>query len=245
METSLDFSVSGEDFFGVGDAVQCRYRGRSKFYPGVIAGAHDDGTYDINYDDGEQEMHVLAAFVKGREFPVGTKVDSRYRGHSKFYPAVVAAHHDDGTYDIDYDDGEHEANVSAEFIRHRTVLITAEQLVAATDDAPPVFSVGARVDTRYRGRSKYYPGAVAAVHDDGTYDIDYDDGEQEKHVVPELIRAQKEPASPGKNKSDVPAAATAPSFAIGARVDTRYRGKSNLYPGVVAADQEDGTYDIE
>ena len=43
------------------------------------------------------------------------------------------------------------------------------------------------MEARYKGRSKYYPGEIVRVRSDGTYDIDYDDGEKETRVGSDLI----------------------------------------------------------
>ena len=40
--------------------VEARYRGKSKYYPGVISRVRLNGTVDINYDDGEKELGVKA-----------------------------------------------------------------------------------------------------------------------------------------------------------------------------------------
>ena len=34
------------------------YRGRGRWYPGVIGRERANGTFDINYDDGEKELGV-------------------------------------------------------------------------------------------------------------------------------------------------------------------------------------------
>ena len=52
---------------------------------------------------------------KGR-LRVGSKVKARYRGKSKFYPGVISRDRGDGTFDIDYDDGEHETRVREDLI---------------------------------------------------------------------------------------------------------------------------------
>ena len=41
----------------------------------------------------------------------------------------------------------------------------------------PRFKEGMRVKSRYRGRSKEYPGTISKAHPDGTFDVDYDDPE--------------------------------------------------------------------
>lgn len=52
------------------------------------------------------------------------------------------------------------------------------------------FRVGARVEARYRGGGKYYPGKISRVRLDGTFDVEYDDGERETHIVKHLIRVR-------------------------------------------------------
>ena len=34
--------------------VECRYGGNDEYFPGVIVNVHVDGTYDVDYDDGDQ-----------------------------------------------------------------------------------------------------------------------------------------------------------------------------------------------
>lgn len=34
---------------------------------------------------------------------------------------------------------------------------------------------GMRVEARYRGKTRYYPGVIKRANRDGTFDIDYDD----------------------------------------------------------------------
>ena len=54
-----------------------------------------------------------------------------------------------------------------------------------------VYHVGDRVDGFYqgfRGPQLFFPGHITAVHLDGTYDIEYDDGDKETHVAAGFIR---------------------------------------------------------
>jgi hypothetical protein len=48
--------------------------------------------------------------------------------------------------------------------------------------------VGSLVEADYRGKGKYYSGKISRVRLNGTYDIDYDDGEKEMMVAKELIK---------------------------------------------------------
>ena len=82
-----------------------------------------------------------------------------------------------GTYDIRYDDGDEERNVSAYKIRRKAGAAASTKL-----------REGDAVEARYRGREKYYKGKISRDRMDGTYDINYDDGEKELRVEERFIR---------------------------------------------------------
>ena len=64
----------------------------------------------------------------------------------------------------------------------------------------PVLREGDRVEGNYRGHSYWYPGVISCVHDDdGSFDIDYDDGESERRVSKFLVRPE-----PKVLRSEVP-----------------------------------------
>ena len=89
---------TGEPAFSVGDAVDARYRGRAKTYPGAIEKVHEDATYDILYEDGEREARVAEALIsKPSVFAVGAAVEANYRGKGTYYPGQVTALNGDGT----------------------------------------------------------------------------------------------------------------------------------------------------
>ena len=115
-----------------GNQIEARYRGRSKFYKGRIRRDRGDETYDIDYDDGEQETRVLEEYMRPRgggargggardasvpKFRRGERVEARYKGRAKYYRGKVARDRGDAVYDIDYDDGEQETRVAAHLIR--------------------------------------------------------------------------------------------------------------------------------
>lgn len=49
----------------------------------------------------------------------GDYVEARYKGNKKWYPGIVARHEGSDHYEIHYDDGDKEVNVSAELIRRQ------------------------------------------------------------------------------------------------------------------------------
>src|SRR3546814_5918853 len=85
---------------------------------------------------------------------------------------------------------------------------------------------GTKVEARYRGRGRYYPGVIARTRADGTYDIDYDDGEKETGVRGELVRVVEAPDAKGvggMNSSGVGVGSDG-LLREGTKVEARYRG---------------------
>ena len=62
------------------------------------------------------------------------------------------------------------------------------------DDNEEAIGVGVQVEARFGGEEDWYPGTVKAVNADGTYQIAYDDGDEEDSVAPEYVRLR--PSSP-------------------------------------------------
>ncbi|OQR81326.1 hypothetical protein THRCLA_11829 [Thraustotheca clavata] len=123
--------------FEAGDKIEAKYKGKQKYYPGMISRAGAEGYYDINYDDGEKEHDVrseLIRLIKKKSeileplqsappkevnpltFQLGEKVQVQYKGRDKLYPGKIARCRVIGTYDITYDDGEKESSVLPSFI---------------------------------------------------------------------------------------------------------------------------------
>ena len=117
---------------------------------------------------------------------------------------------------MNYDDGEKESRVEARLIRSK------EGGSASSDK----LREGDKVEAKYRGREKYYPGKIDRERSDGTYDIAYDDGERESRVEARLIRK--------RGGSD--------SFGEGDKVEADYRGRGKFYPGKITRDRGDDTY---
>ena len=96
-----------------GSKVEANFRGKGKYYPGRIKRDRGDGTFDIDYDDGEKETRVPKDMV----FFDGAVVEGNYKGLGKWNPGKIRRLRADGTFDIDYDDGEVEMRVSGDMIR--------------------------------------------------------------------------------------------------------------------------------
>jgi PUB domain/EF-hand domain pair/Histone methyltransferase Tudor domain 1 len=266
--------ASSNKTYYAGDKIEARYKGRTRYYPGVIRRANRDGTYDIDYDDGEKELSVDAELIKlvsgtssnskpasslhtdrpnsrDANLRVGSKILARYRGRDKYYPGIISHVNRDGTYDVDYDDGEKELSVLAEFIKQsnttersptRRISSDATTVGSHNSNTKPLqlqLQEGDAVTARYRGRERYYSGVIRRVHRDGTYDINYDDGEKELSVPPEFIKSDSKDA-----RSSSINAKTATDILEGDAIEARYRGRERWYAGVVRRVNRDGTYDI-
>lgn len=61
-----------------------------------------------------------------------------------------------------------------------------------------IFAPGDRIDglfaVRPGGRPRWFPGCVVEVHQDGTVDVCYDDGDEERYKDPEKVRPQRKRA---------------------------------------------------
>ncbi|OQR94592.1 hypothetical protein THRCLA_22229, partial [Thraustotheca clavata] len=219
------------DSLNVGTKIEAKYKGRT-FYPGKIAKVHLGGTYDIDYDDGEVEKRVNRDFIRVKEsednneetFDIGTEVDVKQKDKT-FQSGEIIKKHSDGSYDIEYNNGKIEKRVENDRIK-----LKAKKNLT--------YKVGDIVDAQYKGQSKYYRGKVAKVHQDGSCDINYDDGEAEKRVDPKYIRQVEKESDSSDDDSKI-------SLKVGNCVMARTTDLSKYRSGRILRIHSNDTYDIE
>jgi hypothetical protein len=178
--------------FKVGDRVMARYQGKDSYVPGKITRSRMGGkAFDIDYDNGDNAKGVKNHMIRAvpvhsvslrNDLKVSDRVQARYKGRSKYYPGVITRVRKDGSCDITYDDGEKETCVERDFVK-------AVDGMNKTDDGGVWFKIGDRVEARFKGLVKYYPGVISRVLINRTYHIDYDDGEKELGVPHEMVRS--------------------------------------------------------
>jgi hypothetical protein len=78
-----------------------------------------------------------------------------------------------------------------------------------------------KVEADFRGRGKWYPGKIVRDRKDGTFDIDYDDGESETRVEERMIRARGAGATSSRLADiddDVDRGGTSSALSVGDKV---------------------------
>mmetsp|Transcript_19098 Transcript_19098/g.51344 ORF Transcript_19098/g.51344 Transcript_19098/m.51344 type:complete len:1232 (-) Transcript_19098:320-4015(-) len=128
-------------------------------------------------------------WVYDKLFPVsvGEHVDAESSG--QWLPGTVT----DVIYDeergpiftVDYDDYDPEEGIDLKRIRRRGVINDSFSFGLALTIGYPV---GAKVIANRYGNNMWQPGDIVKVHRDGTYDIEYEEGQVEEHVGPLRIR---------------------------------------------------------
>ena len=239
---SLDSGSRAKKYFSKGDKIEARYRGRSMWLPGKIRAVHRGNTYDIKYDNGKAESRVEHEYVRPRgggeeEFEVGQLVMAKFGGKFKKYPAKITHRHSDGTFDLVYDDGDTESNVTTDLIFKRhddadplDASITSARLGAVT------FEEGDEVEGRIRGTASWHPGKITRVRANGTYDILYTSGEyegrKERQVSTAVLRHASGSGADAKIKK-------------GSKVDVRTSSSSGWKPAIVKKIHSDETFTVE
>jgi hypothetical protein len=140
-------TTDNNEVIGEGSRVEAKCRGGSRYYQGKITRKRLNGTFDVLYDDGEEEMGVDKSLIRslggggraegnrplgggsnaggGRgmdsddeeHLDEGSKVEAKYNGGSRYYKGKITRKRLDGTFDILYDDGEKEMGVDKSLIR--------------------------------------------------------------------------------------------------------------------------------
>ena len=166
--------IKEESFFSIGQSwtrgqlVEAKFRGRgSRYYRGTIKNISGNKC-DIDYEDGDRDRNLSLEHV--RKLDAGSNEQQRRRDRRIGNAAARISV-----------DGEINAAVAS--------AITDEKVVDSVSDEQQ-FKKGDRVMARFRGRSKrFYRGVIAECHEKNLFTIHYDDGDRDKELSAEFIRA--------------------------------------------------------
>jgi len=220
--------------FAADDKVEADFKGKGKWFPAKVLRLRDDDTYDILYDDGDKELGIPLSRVRARDaqqqafavdprtLKTGTHVEGRYKGKSKFYAAKVTAVNGDGTVDLEYTDGDVEANVPLDRLRHPTATATPTPTaadVSATSRSKP----GSNMTSEIRSGSGAGRGSTQNVS---------------------LRAAMKAARQSVTGTADAVGHRTV--YAEKQRMECNYRGKGVWYLGEISYYREDdAAYNVE
>ena len=105
-----------------GQVVKARYRGKGKqFYKGIISRVNGDGSFDIEYDDGDYDARLSLEHIHKlptTKIPkIGSKIEADFRAQGRYYPGVIVQILEGNKFDIRYDDGDSELGVPLERVK--------------------------------------------------------------------------------------------------------------------------------
>ena len=150
----------------------------------------------------------------------GDKIKARFRGLEKYYKGVIRRAHSDGTYSIDYDDGEKESHVKERYIKKRS---SSRSRSRSRSRSPKRLKEGDKVEADYKGKGKWSSGKVTRVRSDDTCDIRYDDGDEEKRVELKRIKVKGGDRSHSRSRSRSRSPKRGRKLREGAKIEARYR----------------------
>lgn len=246
----------------IGDTVEARYKKGHKWYPGVVRAVNRSGTYDIRYKDGDNEYDVNEGFVRvvsvdslnsddtddkrgaRTEYLQGDKVEARCGGRSRWVKGKVLKANRDGTYHLVYVDGEEERTVPKRLMRRfgeRDIAQESKSESSAphrNDGVPKIHRVGDDIEARYKKGRRWYSGVIRAINRDGTYDIRYADGDNERDLQPSLVRSKEGASTASLDSVDRDV------FLEGDKVEARFGGRSRWFKATIERKNRDGTYHL-
>mgnify|MGYP003328269067 CR=1 FL=1 len=138
--------------------------------------------------------------TESEHFAEGDAVEARFEGGEDWFAGRISRVNADGTFEIAYDDGGRDSRLRARFVRREgggKKKKTSRRDDSGTDTAgEDDFARGDKIEADYKGKGKMYAGEITRVHDDGTYNIRYDDGDEERYVEALSLIQSSEPTRP-------------------------------------------------
>lgn len=149
---------------GVGDVLEAQWKGRPAWYRGAVRNVCEDGAYDVAYEDGDYEEGVSRHFIRRPRVLLGNVAADPFAND------LAVPKFGDGS------DGESDEAEAPQFYRPDQGFNPA---------------VGDKVEAKWHGGFNWYRGFIERVNDDGSFAIQYDDGDFDGSVGRRNIRRSR------------------------------------------------------
>ncbi len=195
--------------FKIDDEIEGNYQGYGRWFKGSISYVNKDGTYDVQYADGDQETSVspshlrfparnnkdspkkdkiLTSGIRAHEFKPGDEIEGDFKGRGRWYRGKIDVVNKDGTYDVRYDDGDSERGVRGYCIRgvkqyRHDDKKHGPSVLSSSSSRSSTYKIGDPVKANYKYRGLWLEGKICQVNGDGTYTVQFHNGNIEKGVV--------------------------------------------------------------
>jgi hypothetical protein len=155
--------------------VLVNYKNKGRWYRGKIEAVQLNGRFDIRYDDDNTvEENVEASQIRPIFVP-GQSVEANVEGKSKCFVILKQARCPILSYWLSSEDVP-------------KILVPVDQIRCLFSNHEIV--KGSLIDGNWRGEGNWYPGTVTRVRPNGTFDIAYDDGDEELAVEHQNIKVR-------------------------------------------------------
>jgi hypothetical protein len=140
------------------------YKNRSVWFCAKIVAVRENGRFDIRYVEGDSlEENVEASLIRPLFFK-GQNVEASFKGDLKRCVIDKQSRNKSFSYMVDLTDGT-KIEVPVDKIRHA---FTQPEIIK-----------GSMINGNWLDVGNWYPGTVTRVRPNGTFDIVYDDGDEE------------------------------------------------------------------
>nr|CCA20421.1 conserved hypothetical protein [Albugo laibachii Nc14] len=259
---------NGPGALKLGDRVEAQFQSGERYYPGKVSAVNEDGTYEIQYDDGDVEPRVAYKQIKEAVRPVaqamftrGQVVMARYKKGRQWYRGRVESVHPglSTAYDIIYDDGDEEAQVAEKDLKEVPVDDSITNKSIEVLHLPvdlisiEILRTGQKVDVRLQADDTLVPGQIKFIHrEEEACDVLYDSGSSEKYVSIDRIHFQAQPEmnpavetipkSPEKplKAQEIDSVKMEASFSVSERVLAHRESRSEWEEGVITSINTEG-----
>lgn len=160
----------------------------------------------------QNTLHILLLSEKMTTLCKGARVLAQFGGDGgDWYAGKIASDiRKDGTFRVEYDDGDVDKRL---FSRHVQLIGSSSATSSSANDTPSAstcsvpsstpshgaaesFTLGMRVEAQFGGEGgDWFPGRIASKQrKDGTYRVNYDDGDVDLRLLPKHIRSLEDTA---------------------------------------------------